>query len=92
MMGGLFGLGAGALGGMMGGGGGGKFSDRRLKRNIKRIGVFPNGLAIYSYRYMWEKKKVRHIGFMADEVKNLSPQAVERGANGFYTVDYQAAA
>lgn len=84
-MSGLFGLGSSALlaYGM---------SDRRAKRAIKRVATFPNGLGVYTYRYMWEKAGVRHIGFMADEVKKIAPRAVVRFADGFDRVNYQLAA
>jgi hypothetical protein len=90
---GLFGLGAAALMspagtlGKIGNSISGLFSDRRLKRDIERIGTFPNGLPVYSYRYMWEKAG-RHIGFMADEVRNIAPHAVMRDPSGFDRVDY----
>lgn len=84
-MSGLFGLGSSALlaYGM---------SDRRAKRAIKRVATFPNGLGVYTYRYMWEKAGVRHIGFMADEVRKIAPRAVLRFADGFDRVNYQLAA
>src|SRR5690606_15172124 len=33
--------------------GAGMFSDRRLKRNIRRVGKADNGLGIYAYQYIW---------------------------------------
>lgn len=80
MMGGLFGLGSSALlaYGM---------SDRRAKRDIRRIGTWGNGLGVYTYRYAWEKAG-RHIGFMADEVRKIAPRAVLRFADGFDRVNY----
>jgi hypothetical protein len=85
MMSGLFGLGSAGIMGMM-------MSDRRAKRSIKRVGTWANGLGVYTYRYMWEPKNVRHLGFMADEVRKIAPQAVRRGADGFDRVNYQLAA
>jgi hypothetical protein len=41
---------------------------------------------------MWEPKGVRHLGFMADEVRKIAPKAVLRGADGFDRVNYQLAA
>lgn len=84
-MSGLFGLGSAGIMGMM-------LSDRRAKRNIRRVGTFPNGLPVYSYRYAWEPENVVHIGFMADEVRKVVPHAVMRGADGFDRVNYQRAA
>jgi len=60
------------------------FSDRRLKRDIKKIGEF-KGLNIYSYIYIWGEKAV---GFMADEVKKIMPDAVIRHNSGFDMVNY----
>jgi hypothetical protein len=65
------------------------FSDRRLKRNIKRIGTADNGLPIYVYQYHWSE--VWHIGFMADEVGELHPDAVTRNKRGWMMVDYSKA-
>jgi hypothetical protein len=84
-MSGLFGLGS---AGMMAY----AMSDRRAKRAIQRVATWANGLGVYTYRYMWEPKGVRHLGFMADEVRKIAPKAVLRGADGFDRVNYQLAA
>jgi hypothetical protein len=60
------------------------FSDRRLKRRVVRIGQLA-GLPLYSYRYLWSNSP--QMGFMADEVAKVMPQAVRR-IFGFDTVDY----
>lgn len=60
------------------------FSDRRLKRDIVRVGRLGR-FNLYSYRYQWDKK--RSIGFMADEVAKVIPGAVKR-VFGFNAVDY----
>ncbi len=52
------------------------FSDRRLKRDIRRIGKLPNGLNVYRYRYQWSDEET--TGVMADEVRAIAPWAVER--------------
>ena len=59
------------------------FSDRRLKRNIKRLASLPSGAGVYSYSYLWEPHVAR-IGVMADE----QPQAAFRHESGFMMVDY----
>lgn len=64
------------------------FSDRRLKTDIKRVGMADNGLPIYSYRYVWGGPV--QIGFMADEVELVNPQAVGQ-RDGFKTVNYDMA-
>lgn len=78
ILGGLFGLGAAFIS-----------SDRRLKMDIKQIGTAANGLNIYSYRYVWGGPV--QIGFMADEVEQLHPEAVIE-VNGYKMVNYEKAA
>jgi hypothetical protein len=75
------GIGA-AAGGLMG-----LMSDRRLKQNIKRVGTMDNGLPLYSYRYKWGGPTM--IGVMADEAKQVKPEAVFN-VGGFDAVDYGA--
>lgn len=67
----------------------GKMSDRRLKRDIENIGTLPNGLSIYSFRYLWDDEP--EIGLMADEVEVVHPEAVMTGPFGFKTVNYAQA-
>lgn len=76
----------GLLGSGVGGALGGLFSDRRLKKNIKRIGSVGD-LGVYSYQYIWGGP--RQVGFMADEVAKVSPQAV-KDFGGLKVVDYEA--
>jgi len=59
-------------------------SDRRLKKNIKKIGEYL-GLNVYSWTYLWGAKAV---GFMADEVKKVIPEAVVTHPSGYDMVDY----
>lgn len=82
-MGGLFGLGGAALGGW--GRSGFAFSDRRLKTDIRRVGSTDGGLPVYTYRF--KGSPVTEMGVMADEVKAVKPEAVER-FGGFDAVDY----
>lgn len=90
MMGGLFGIGGAILGapaGSLGAGiGAAMMSDRRLKRHIKRIGTADNGLNVYSYQYAWGGPT--QIGYMADEVERVSPDAVITTSSGYKAVDY----
>lgn len=77
-MNGLFGLGAGAIT---------KWSDRRLKRAIRRIGATAKfGLPIYRFKYIDSDEP--QIGVMAQDVIDVRPQAVFRMPNGFLAVDY----
>lgn len=64
------------------------FSDRRLKRDIRRIGKLANGLAVYAFRYIWGDQET--VGLMADEVKKVRPHAVVTIA-GFDAVNYAEA-
>ena len=60
-------------------------SDRRLKRDIQRIGSLASGLPLYAYRYLWSDAP--QIGVMAQEARELFPDAV-REFDGFLAVDY----
>lgn len=64
------------------------FSDRRLKRDITRIGTADNGLPIYRFHYIWDDRWM--IGFMADEVQGRFPDAVYE-IGGYLAVDYEKA-
>lgn len=61
-------------------------SDRRLKRDIQRLGQRADGLGIYLYRYLWSP--VWQIGVMAQEALKVAPQAVARHPSGFLMVNY----
>lgn len=77
----------GALGGLFGAGMGMfKFSDRRLKENIERIGQTDIGTPIYKFNYIGQKQT--HIGYMAQDLLETQPDAVRKGSDGYYRVDY----
>jgi len=61
------------------------FSDRRLKKNIKSIGVSDNGLKIYSFEYI-DKNLGDGIfqGVMSDEI----PKEAVIPFDGYDLVDY----
>lgn len=61
------------------------FSDKRLKRNIKRVGTHKLGIGIYQYEYVWGEHA---FGVMADEVEQVMPEAVITHPSGFKMVDY----
>jgi hypothetical protein len=61
------------------------FSDRRLKTNIRRVGVLASGLAVYTYTYLWG---VASVGVMADEAELLFPDSVLTHPSGFRMVNY----
>jgi hypothetical protein len=62
--------------------GGFKFSDRRLKEDIRFIGKSPSGINIYSFKY--KHSDGTYEGVMAQEV----PWARTMTHTGFYAVDY----
>ena len=58
-------------------------SDRRLKRNIRKIGnLF--GLNLYEYEYFWGEPMT---GFMADEVVDVYPDALFKHPIGYDMID-----
>lgn len=78
LMGGLFNLGGAAIG---------AFSDRRLKKNIKRVGTHTLGIGIYVWEYLWGEPAV---GVMSDELKLVKPSAVHTHPSGYEVVNYGA--
>lgn len=81
LMGGLFGLAGAGISAA-------KFSDRRVKRDIARVGTLDNGLPVYSYRYEWGGPV--EIGLMAQDVEAVMPDAVTE-IGGIKAVDYARA-
>lgn len=75
------------LAGQIGGAAAMRFSDRRLKRDVERIGTGAHGLPVYRFNYLWDEPGA---GYMADEVAAVVPHAVSIGADGFARVDYGA--
>lgn len=63
-------------------------SDRRLKKNITRVGETSGGIPIYEFSYIWDGDEVKYVGVMADEVKKTIPEAVIRDPSGFDLVNY----
>ena len=61
------------------------YSDPRLKANIVNIGSTVYGLGLYSWNYIWDETR-RFIGVMADEVKEIMPEAVIAGE--YMSVNY----
>jgi hypothetical protein len=60
-------------------------SDRRLKRNIHRIGTHPLGIGIYEY----DIADRHEIGVMAQDVLTVKPEAVVDIGNGYLGVNYR---
>jgi polysaccharide biosynthesis/export protein len=61
-------------------------SDVRVKRDITPIAKLENGLRLYRYRYAWSD--TLYVGVLAQEVLEVAPSAVSRGADGYLRVDY----
>lgn len=78
MLGGLFSLGGAALSNPF------MFSDRRLKRDIKRIGTHPIGVGLYEYTMLGYPQ----VGVIAQEVQTVRPDLVKRHQNGYLMVNY----
>ena len=64
-------------------------SDRRLKRDVQRIGTAANGLPLYLFRYLWDDTP--HVGVMAQDVLKVRPEAVMLMPSGFMAVNYDSA-
>jgi polysaccharide biosynthesis/export protein len=61
-------------------------SDVRVKQDITPIAKLENGLRLYRYRYAWSD--TLYVGVMAQEVLEVAPHAVSRGADGYLRVNY----
>jgi|LGOV01.1.fsa_nt_gb hypothetical protein len=62
-------------------------SDRRIKRDIKEVGMTANGLPLYEFRYIFGRK--RYVGVMAQDVLMHTPEAVVRSLLGYFKVNYR---
>lgn len=67
-----------------------KLSDRRIKTDIKCIGQADNGLPIYTFRYFNDPKAELHMGFMAQDVEKVRPEAVSK-VGGIMAINYELA-
>lgn len=80
--------GGGFRGGRGGGGrGGGRRSDIRLKHDIVYLGRLDDGLGFY--RFIYDGGHEVYVGVMAQDVKQVMPQAVSTGRDGYFRVNYQ---
>jgi Chaperone of endosialidase len=61
-------------------------SDTSLKGDITQLGELDIGVGLYRYRYLWSD--TIYVGVMAQEVAEVMPGAVQRGADGYMRVDY----
>lgn len=66
-------------------------SDRRVKKNIERVGTLKDGLPLYEYEYANDNlPKGRKLGVMAQDVAKLRPWALGPVRDGYMTVNYGA--
>ena len=63
--------------GMIGQIGSSIFSDKRMKTDIKPVGTAGNVLGLTAYEFRYKGDKEKHVGFMAQDVKKVLPEAVE---------------
>lgn len=63
-------------------------SERRLKKNITKVGELADGLAVYDFVYRNDADNQVQRGVMADEVEKLRPWALGPKINGIQTVNY----
>ncbi len=63
-------------------------SDRRLKRQVRRLATLDNGLKLYTFKYLRDERMF--VGVMAQDLIE-QPQfrhAVSTNGRGFHVVDY----
>lgn len=61
------------------------FSDRKVKKNVKKVGKTDKGLDVYTYQY--KGSPTTHMGVMAQDVEKKTPDAVHI-IGGTRAVDY----
>lgn len=67
-------------------------SDRRLKKNIKRVGEH-KGIPVYVFEYAFGLPSLllgKLKGVMAQDVLKVAPHAVRKGSDDYYEVNYAA--
>mgnify|MGYP003119860995 CR=1 FL=1 len=70
----------------------GILSDRRMKKDIKKVGSLDNNnLPLYSYKYKGDSSNKTHIGLMAQDVERVRPSAVIANEAGVKFVNYKKA-
>lgn len=69
----------------------GLFSDERLKKDIAEVGKTKDGQNVYSWVYKGDPTETTHMGLLAQEVQEKTPEAVNMHPSGFLKVDYKKA-
>jgi hypothetical protein len=62
------------------------FSDKRVKKDIEKIGKTNGGLPIYTFKYKGEDKT--QMGVMAQDVEKKQPKAAATAPSGIKMVNY----
>lgn len=74
--------------------GGAAMSDKRLKKNITKIGALPSGIGVYSWTWNDSGNTMGlhgdSIGVIAQEVAEIMPDAVISTPSGYLAVNYSA--
>lgn len=65
------------------------FSDERLKEAKERIGYLDDGTPVFRFRYLGSDET--HMGVMAQDIEEHSPEAVSHTEDGFKMIDMRAA-
>lgn len=66
-------------------------SERRVKRDIVKLGEEADGLGVFRYNYIWdEPHEMPRFGVMVDEVETIRPWALGPVVDGIQTVNYGA--
>ncbi len=63
--------------GMIGNIGSSIFSDKRMKKDIKPLGKAGSVLGLTAYEYKYKGEDEKRVGFMAQDVQKVLPEAVE---------------
>ena len=63
-------------------------SDVRLKEDVQRIGTTVFGLPLYHFKYVGRSET--YEGVLAHEVLQVMPDAVSRGEDSYFRVNYSA--
>lgn len=65
-------------------------SDRRAKKDIRKVGKLKDGIGLYTFKYKdkFGDGGLQHIGVMAQEVESKIPDAVIDTDSGYKAVDY----
>ena len=64
-------------------------SDRRLKKNLVKVGESPAGISIYNFNYIWDSRTI-YQGVIAQELLGTEYEkaTIKSPETGFYSVDY----